>query len=105
MKAAAAAGASRGRAPPSRRRAERVRLADAGKLAVKAPATFAQPCARISLLMSGRAPRARALTASSRVPRRVMARDGTKNYLRRLGLKGGRAETGHIPTRTPARAE
>ena len=80
-----------------------MRLADAGKDAPKAPARFAQPCARISRFMSGRAPPARAVTASSRLPSSTMAEAGTISCCRRAGSRLGSAPAGH-PFGTPARS-
>jgi len=52
---------------------------------------LAQPWARISRLTSGRAPPARAVTASSSVPRSTIAEAGTRSCWRRDGSKDGQA--------------
>ena len=96
---APAAAARRVRVPPRRRSAERVRLAEAGKDAPKAPARFAQPWARISRLRSGRAP------AGPRGHRELEAPqqdDGGGRHERAAAAGPGRG-CGHAPGGPPAR--
>src|SRR5215510_4999176 len=100
---AAIAAAARDAAPPSFNNTERVRLAEAGNALVNAPTTLASPCARISRVMSGRAPNARATTVSSSVPIITIATAETNSSRQTRGSSVGRAPGGQ-PDSTGARS-